>query len=217
MAQRNDERLLVRLVKDLSGVHGVRAIALGGSRARGTATADSDYDIGLYYDPDDPIDVGALHRVVATIDDAGPAASVTPIGAWGRWIDGGGWLTIAGRRVDLIYRDLRRVDAVIADCRAGRIERDYQPGHPHAFVSAIYMGEVAYCRALWDPAGSLAALKRLTLLIPRRWPRPLWRRFSGRRGSRWRMRVTAAASTTSLMSPDAAFAASPACAKRCSR
>ncbi len=44
---------------------------------------------------------------------------------------------------------------------AGRIERVYQPGHPHAFVSAIYMGEVALCRVLWDPENVLAGLKRL--------------------------------------------------------
>ncbi len=166
MPQQNDERLLARLVNDFSGVHGVRAIALGGSRARGTASANSDYDIGLYYDPDGPIDVAALKRVVATMDDAGAAARVTSIGTWGRWINGGGWLTIAGTRVDLLYRDLRRVEAVIGDCRAGRIERDYQPGHPHAFISAIYMGEVAYGRVLWDPAGSLAALKQLTVPYP---------------------------------------------------
>ena len=33
-------------------------------------------------------------------------------------------------------------------CQAGRIERVYQPGHPHAFVSIIYVGEVALCRVL---------------------------------------------------------------------
>jgi hypothetical protein len=49
---------------------------------------------------------------------------------------------------------------VIVACKAGRIERVYQPGHPHAFVSAIYMGEVALCRLLWDPETVLAALKR---------------------------------------------------------
>jgi hypothetical protein len=162
-----NEPLLERLVTDLSDVRGIRAIALGGSRARGEATTRSDYDIGLYYDPDEPIDVGSLQRLVARTDLAGPAATVTPIGGWGRWINGGGWLTLAGTRVDLLYRDMRRVGMVIADCRSGRIECNYQPGHPHAFVSAIYMGEVAYCRALWDPADALTALKRLTTPYPR--------------------------------------------------
>ena len=49
---------------------------------------------------------------------------------------------------------------MIEACHAGRVERVYQPGHPHAFVSAIYMGEVALCRVLWDPEKVLASLKR---------------------------------------------------------
>jgi hypothetical protein len=168
MTAPNSEPLLTRLVDDLSRVPGVRAIALGGSRARGSAGARSDYDIGLYYEPGEPFNVAALQKVVAGLDDGGPTATVTPIGAWGQWIDGGGWLTVEGVRVDLLYRDLQRVRAVIAGCREGRIERHYQPGHPHAFVSSIYMGEVAYCRILWDPAGSLTALKELTNPYPQR-------------------------------------------------
>ncbi|HEV2955200.1 MAG TPA: nucleotidyltransferase domain-containing protein [Xanthobacteraceae bacterium] len=164
----NQTPLLARLVDDLSRVPGVHAIALGGSRARGSAGARSDYDIGLYYEPGAPFDVALLQKVAVELDDRGPAATVTPIGAWGQWINGGGWLTVEGERVDLLYRDLQRVRAAIADCREGRIERDYQPGHPHAFVSSIYMGEVACGRILWDPAGSLAALKELTNPYPRR-------------------------------------------------
>jgi hypothetical protein len=52
------------------------------------------------------------------------------------------------------------VRGVIEACHAGRIERVYQPGHPHAFVSAIYMGEVALAHVLWDPDGVMAPLKR---------------------------------------------------------
>ena len=88
------------------------------------------------------------------------SSSVTAIGEWGPWINGGAWLTVEGKRVDLLYRDLDRVRAVIEACQAGRIERVYQPGHPHAFISAIYMGEVALCLVLWDPENVLAGLKR---------------------------------------------------------
>src|SRR4030095_14436923 len=49
MTDANDEALLRRLVGALAPVPGIEAIALGGSRSRGTATAASDYDIGLYY------------------------------------------------------------------------------------------------------------------------------------------------------------------------
>src|SRR5262245_39095761 len=173
----NDERLLARLSTELSKVPGIRAIVLGGSRARATATAHSDYDIGLYYEPDDPLDVGALGAAVASLDDAGPAASVTPIGGWGPWIDGGGWLTVEGQRVDLLYRNLDRVRAVIAECSAGRIERHYQPGHPHAFASAIYMGEVACCRPLSDPDGILKTLKQQALPYPQPLRQALVRTF----------------------------------------
>jgi hypothetical protein len=168
MIQPNSEPLLARLVEGLSRVPGVHAIALGGSRARGDAGAHSDYDIGLYYEPGAPFDVALLQQVVAGLQDTGQAASLTPIGGWGRWINGGGWLTIQGTRVDMLYRDLQLARAVISDCRDGRIERHYQPGHPHAFVSSIYIGEVAYCRVLSDPAGSLAALKQLTEPYPPR-------------------------------------------------
>jgi Nucleotidyltransferase domain len=162
----NDELLLGRLTAELSKVPGVRAIVLGGSRARGVASPRSDYDIGLYYQESDPLDVALLQGVVAALDDAGPTASVTPIGGWGPWINGGGWLTVAGTRVDLLYRSLDRVRSAIEAGRAGRIERHYQPGHPHAFISTIYMGEAAYCRPLWDPSGILGQLKQQTLPYP---------------------------------------------------
>jgi hypothetical protein len=51
------------------------------------------------------------------------------------------------------------VRAVIADARQGRVSMNYQPGHPHGFCSAIWMGEVATCRPLLDPFGRIAALK----------------------------------------------------------
>ena len=46
--------LLTCIVPRLAGVPGVVAVVLGGSRARGTGNAASDYDIGLYYGPDEP-------------------------------------------------------------------------------------------------------------------------------------------------------------------
>ena len=162
----NDERLLDRLSTELSKVSGVKAVVLGGSRARGDARSSSDYDIGLYYEPREPLNVTSLERVVATLDDAGPSASVTAIGGWGPWINGGGWLTVGGTRVDILYRDLDRVRTVIRECREGLVQRHYQPGHPHAFVSSIYMGEVAHCRDLFDPTGIMRSLRADTSPYP---------------------------------------------------
>ena len=165
MAEPNDDVLLGRLVRALGGVPGIRAIVLGGSRARGEATAQSDYDIGLYYEADNPIDTGRLAKAAMLLPGAA-SSSVTAIGDWGPWINGGAWLTVDGRRVDLLYRELDKVQGVIEACQAGRIERVYQPGHPHAFVSAIYMGEVALAQVLWDPEAVLAPLKRRCLPYP---------------------------------------------------
>jgi hypothetical protein len=158
-AQPNDEILLGRLVRAFGGVPGIRAIVLGGSRARGEASTHSDYDIGLYYEADQPIDVGRLAKAAVLLPGAA-SSSVTAVGEWGPWINGGAWLTVDGRRVDLLYRELGKVRSVIAACHAGTVERVYQPGHPHGFVSSIYMGEVALCRPLWDPETVLAPLRR---------------------------------------------------------
>lgn len=177
MTDANDEALLRRLVGALAPVPGVAAIALGGSRARGTATATSDYDIGLYYRRDRPIDVTTLGVVAATLDDRGAGAEVTSLGGWGPWIDGGGWLLIGGVHVDLLYRNLDRVAAAIDDAHAGKVERFYQPGHPHAFLPTIYMGEAALAQILHDPAGVLVGLQGRTRPYPAALAQALRRSF----------------------------------------
>jgi hypothetical protein len=162
----SEASFLATIAAALAAVPGVTAVALGGSRATGTADAWSDYDFGLYYGPQ-PIDIAALRSAIAELEGMRRADAVTEIGEWGPWINGGGWLTIDDRRVDLLYRDLTRVRGAVEDCARGSVTRDYQPGHPHAFVSAIYCGEVAECRPLVDSAGALAELKRLAVPYPR--------------------------------------------------
>jgi hypothetical protein len=147
------------VVDRLAAVPGIAAIVLGGSRARGNAAPSSDYDLGLYYRPDCPPDIPALAQAAAELVDVPRPDLVTPLGGWGPWINGGGWLDIQGQRVDLLYRDLGRVAQIAEECRAGRVEVAYQPGHPHGFVNAIYLGEVAICRVLWDPQNVLGPLK----------------------------------------------------------
>jgi len=158
--------LLNRIVPVLATVPGVAAIALGGSRAKGTASEASDYDIGLYYSAAQPIDTDALLRAVRPLVDKREAAEVTSIGGWGPWIVGGGWLAVDGHKVDLLYRNLDDVERVIDACRAGDITMHYQPGHPHGFCSSIWMGEIALCRPLHDESGALAALKAKTSPYP---------------------------------------------------
>ncbi|RSM98741.1 DNA polymerase subunit beta [Nonomuraea sp. WAC 01424] len=156
-----DERLR-EIAGRLAEVPGVVAVVLGGSRARGTHRPDSDYDLGLY--PRGPLAVGDLRALAQEM--TGEPTEVTEPGGWGPWVDGGGWLTVDGRRVDWIYRDLDRVHRVWHDCRAGRYEIGTQPGHPLGFYSHAYAGEVALCKVLADGSGELAALRAETAEYP---------------------------------------------------
>ncbi len=171
------DRFLDKLVSRVAEVPGVDAIALGGSRARGTASESSDYDVGLYYSAARELDTERLSEVVKTLVNEADAIEVTPIGGWGPWIVGGAWLSIQGRKVDLLYRNVEAVAQVIGDCRAGNISMHYQPGHPHGFCSAIWMGEIALCRPLHDPRGTIAKLKASALPYPRSLAEALVRRF----------------------------------------
>ena len=155
----------------------VRAVVLGGSRARGDAAADSDVDLGLYYDPARPPSRDDLNALARDVDDRHPPDAVTDFGAWGPWINGGAWLTIAGQRVDWLFKDLARIRRVVAECRAGRPEVAYQLGHPHAFVSAIYLGEIDCCVPLADPDALLPELKSLVQPYPPLLREALMQRF----------------------------------------
>jgi predicted nucleotidyltransferase len=153
--------LAQRVAERLSKVDGVEAVALGGSQARGTASEDSDIDLGIYYYPEQPFSIDELAGIARELDDRHLPSLVTPLGEWGPWINGGGWLVIEGRHVDFLYRDLDKLADVIARCAGGRISCDYQIGHPAGFHSHIYMAEAYYCRLLYDPRGSVRTLKAL--------------------------------------------------------
>lgn len=153
------ESLLRHIVDKVKNVSGVKAIVLGGSRARGTSTSSSDIDLGIYYDSLQSLDLDGLGKVATILDDGKRADVITPIGGWGPWINGGGWLQIQSTPVDFLYRDLVKVGTVINSCINGNVEVFYQPGHPLGFVSSIYLGEVAICHPLWDPEGLIADIK----------------------------------------------------------
>jgi hypothetical protein len=160
------EAIVERLSEALRPVRGLAALVLGGSRARGIASVSSDYDLGLYYEAEVPLQIDDLRTAIAPLVDHPIQSTVTALGGWGRWINGGAWLSIANQKVDLLYRDLTQVRAVVAECQAGQISMHYQPGHPHGFCSAIWMGEVATCQPVRDDAGVIAELKA------RAWPFP---------------------------------------------
>ena len=171
------EDLISDVVSRLRHVQGVAAIALGGSRARGTATRHSDVDIALYYAPETPLDLDDLQRIAQDLDDEHPTRPLTGIGGWGPWINGGGWLHVRGMPVDFLYRDLHQVSDCIEQCHAGAVSIVYQPSHPHGFVTSIYAAEVALCRVLWDPHGVAQSLKAQATPYPGALKRALIDRF----------------------------------------
>src|SRR5262245_10097751 len=117
MAKVSDAEFAPYVAGRLSGLAGVRAVTLGGSRATGTEHAVGDWAFSVYYrgafDPD------GLRRI-------GWPGEVFPVGGWGGGVfNGGAWLTVDDRRVDVHYRDIDEVEYHLAQARAGRfrIER----------------------------------------------------------------------------------------------
>src|ERR1700722_12494339 len=157
--QRDIDEILTRVVARVSKIEGVRAIVLGGSRARRTADERSDIDLGIYYDGKHPFSRTALGAAAKELDDRHSDNLVTSFGDWGPAVNGGGWLQIRGHNVDLLYREIGAVRDAIEDCIAGRPRIIYQLGHPLGFHIQIYAGEVHVCRPLFDPAGLIAQLK----------------------------------------------------------
>jgi predicted nucleotidyltransferase len=149
-----DEDRLRSMADDLGKVPGVRAVALGGSRARGTHRPDSDIDLGLYVEAD--VDLTALAE--AASGWTGEDVEIAGRGGWGPWVDSGAWLIVDGAPVDLILRDVTRVEDQCARAARGEFAFHSQPGHPLGFLDVAYAGEVATGVPLCDPDGILVAL-----------------------------------------------------------
>jgi len=154
-----NDPIIETMLTRFTHVPGVEAVVLGGSRCRGTHTPTSDYDMGIYYSPDRPLDIAALDAAAQALDDSHRSGMVTGIGGWGPWINGGGWLTIQDQRVDWLYRDLGKVETAIDQCLSGTTTMYYQPGHPQGFSPHLYLSEVALCQPVWDPHGVIAHMK----------------------------------------------------------
>jgi len=151
--------LVSSLAKRLEAIREVRAVALGGSYARGRARPESDIDLGIFYSEAAPFSIDGIRELAEAVNDTtGPV--VTDFYGWGPWVNGGAWLTIGGQRVDFIYRNLEQVERVISEAEAGRYEVHYLQQPPFGFFSGTYLAEVAVCVRLFDPDGRLDTLKR---------------------------------------------------------
>lgn len=124
----------------LAALPAVEAVALGGSRAQGTHTAGSDWDLAVYYrGAFDPADLRSV----------GWEGEVSEIGGWGGGVfNGGAWLTIDGRKVDVHYRDLDVVEHELAEAKAGRFRVEPLLFHLAGIPSYLVVAELAVNQVL---------------------------------------------------------------------
>jgi len=88
------DNIIQNIKEELEGLPGVVRIVLGGSRASGTHSPDSDIDIGIYYDKSKGFNTNDIEKAAFTLNDDKKEHLITSLGEWGEWINGGGWLVI---------------------------------------------------------------------------------------------------------------------------
>ncbi|MGK4578826.1 nucleotidyltransferase family protein [Kitasatospora sp. HPMI-4] len=135
MHAQDDESFLDHVTAELAALPTVEAVALGGSRAAGKHRPDSDWDFAVYYrGAFSPQDLRAV----------GWPGEVSEIGGWGGGVfNGGGWLEVRGRRVDVHYRDLDEVEHHLAEAREGRFHVERLLFHLAGVPSYIVVAELA--------------------------------------------------------------------------
>ncbi|MDV4150672.1 nucleotidyltransferase domain-containing protein [Clostridium sp. AL.422] len=156
--------ILNSVVETFKNIKGIEAIVLGGSRATKTANEFSDIDIGIYYNEE--FEIASFKEAATYLDDNNHKDCITNLGDWGPWINGGGWLSINNIAVDILFRDIRKVNSCIEDCKNGIITIDYQCGHPFGFMNSIYMGELYYCEILHSNSDEIQQMKNSLSIFP---------------------------------------------------
>ncbi|MEU6036535.1 nucleotidyltransferase domain-containing protein [Actinomadura sp. NPDC047616] len=162
MRETNDDQAFLDGLADLlAALPAVRAVTLGGSRAQGTHRPDSDWDLAVYYRGGfDPDDLRAL----------GLPGEVSEVGEWGGGVfNGGAWLTVDGRRVDVHYRDLDVVEHQLAEAREGRFHIEPLMFHLAGIPSYLVVGELALNRVLRGELPRPEYPAALRAAAPRRW------------------------------------------------
>jgi hypothetical protein len=152
--------LIADLAARLFELPGAVAVVLGGSRATGSERPDSDWDLGLYYRGG--FDPAKLRRL-------GYPGHVSGLGEWGPIMNGGGWLTVGGVAVDVLFRDLDQVERWAEDARAGRFEIVAQNGYLAGAPTYLSVGELAISQPLVGEVPRPGFPDALAETAPRRW------------------------------------------------
>ncbi|MFJ3042431.1 nucleotidyltransferase domain-containing protein [Streptomyces tendae] len=156
-----DQAFLDTTADRLAVLPAVRAVTLGGSRALGTHGPDSDWDLAVYYR-------GAFDP--AHLRAVGWAGEVSELGAWGGGVfNGGAWLTIDGRRVDVHYRDLDTVEHEVKEAAAGRFGIEPLMFHLAGIPTYLVVAELAINQVLRGDLPRPAYPEALRATAPERW------------------------------------------------
>lgn len=160
----SDEDFPEYVADRLVGLPGVRAVTLGGSRAQGTHRPDSDWDMAVYYRGGerefDPADLRAV----------GWPGEVSSLGDWGGGVfNGGAWLTIDGRTVDVHYRDLDVVEHELAEARQGRYHWEPLMFHLAGIPSYLVVAELGINQVLRGELPRPTYPEALRESAPERW------------------------------------------------
>ncbi|MFE0176472.1 nucleotidyltransferase domain-containing protein [Streptomyces sp. NPDC059002] len=158
----NEEVFLDHVADRLAALPGVLAVTLGGSRAQGTHTAESDWDMAVYYRGPafDPADLRKI----------GWEGEVSGIGEWGGGVfNGGAWLTVDGRAVDVHYRDLDVVEHELREAWAGRFHWEPLMFHLAGIPSYLVVAELGINQVLRGELPSPAYPPALRAEAPAVW------------------------------------------------
>lgn len=164
----SDERFLAATADRLAALPGVDAVSLGGSRAQGTHRPGSDWDLAVYYR-------GSKGEFTPqALRDVGWEGEVSEFGGWSEGVfNGGAWLRIDGRPVDVHYRDLDVVEHELAEAEQGRFRVEPLMFHLVGIPTYLVVAELAVGRVL------VGDLPRPGYPEPlRRSAPPVWRGFA---------------------------------------
>lgn len=162
---KHKQHIVSKMCDALAAISGVQAICLGGSYARGTATVNSDIDIGIYYSEHRPPSIKDIRNLAKQFDPA--VTTVTDFYEWGPWVNGGAWLNTQHGKIDWLYRNLDQVNKVIEDAHKGHFVWDFRQQPPYGFFSVTYLADLQNNIPLYDPKQIFVEFKNAIKTYPK--------------------------------------------------
>jgi len=164
-------RELLPLLRRFS--RGARAVALGGSCAKGQRDEHSDVDVYLFADRV----VGGAERDAAVLEALGPAAAPVSWGIDDPFVQGGTDFVYGGVRVECWLRSTSAVDAAVAESVRGVVRREYVAWTVSGFFHHGVLADVHSLRIVEDAGEVLARWKAMTATYPEALRSTILRRF----------------------------------------